>query len=47
MKPREFIDKFVATSLAIIVHVALLGILVLSLDWSNPGTPPSGKVDEV
>ena len=47
MKLRVFIDNFNATSLAIIVHVALLGILVLSLDWSNPGAPPSSKVEPV
>ncbi len=47
MKLRSFIDNFSATSLAIIVHVALLGILVLSLDWSNPGARPSSRVEPV
>ena len=47
MKLRDFTDNFTATSLAIIVHVVLLGILVLSLDWSNPGAPPSSRVEPV
>ena len=47
MKARDFIDNFTATTLAIIVHLALLGILVLGFDWSTPGTPPSGQVEPV
>jgi TolA protein len=47
MKLKSFIDNFTATSLAIIVHVVLLGILVLSLDWSNPASPPSSRVEPV
>ena len=47
MKLKEFIDNFTATSLAVIVHVVLLGVLVLSLDWSSTSAPAGSKVEPV
>ena len=47
MKLKTFIDNFTATSLAVIVHIALLGILVVSLDWTTPSMPPASNVEPV
>ena len=47
MKPRDFIDKVTATTLAVIVHVVLFGIIVLSLDYTTPGGLPKTQVEPV
>ena len=47
MKLRQFIDNFTATSLAIIVHVVVLGVLILSFNWTSPSAPPGSKVEPV
>ena len=47
MKLKQFIDNFTATTLAVLVHVALLGILVLSFNWSGSSAPSSSKVEPV
>jgi membrane protein involved in colicin uptake len=47
MKLNDLTENLTATILAVLVHVALLGILLLSYDWSSSGAPSRSKVEPV